>query len=447
MFNTKKHLSRRTVLRGVGVTVGLPLLDAMVPASTALAKTAAKPMAYMAAVYIPHGVADYVPVKGFQHTWTPKEAGRNFTMSPILKPLEPWRSHLTIVSGLRNKAAEAPPPHAITPGTWLTAVHPPHDQQPDIGPSVDQVAARVLSKGLPLPSIEVAGEGGGGACDPNFGCSYSGTIAFRTGTQPLPMIQDPRTVFTTLFGQGNTPKQRMAILNETGSILDFVRDSTQRLRRGLGAADQRRVNDYLESVREVERRVKGMEVKFGPGSTIKLPNAPSGIPTDYGKVLQTMFDMIRLAWQANMTRCATFMMAREVTMRTFPNLGISTAWHPTSHHHNSPVKLEKLKKIQHYMTQEFAGFVKMLAETEDGDGTLLDHAVVLYGSDMSNSDIHNHAPLPQLLMGKGCGTIKGNQNLIYPANTVHANLLLTMLRRAGVPAKSIGESTGELKEI
>jgi Protein of unknown function (DUF1552) len=447
MFITKKHLSRRTVLKGVGVTVGLPFLDAMVPASTALAKTAAKPVPYMAAVYIPHGVADYVPVPGFQHTWTPKQTGSNFTISPILKPLEPWRSHLTIVSGLRNRAAEAPPPHAITPGTWLTAVHPPHTQQPDIGPSVDQVAARVLSKGLPLPSIEVAGEGGGGACDPEFGCGYSGTIAFRTGTQPLPMTQDPRQVFTLLFGEGNTPEQRVAILNETGSILDFLRDSTQRLRQGLGAADQRRVSDYLDSVREVERRVTGMQAKFGSGKGIKLPDAPQGIPADYSQMLSTMFEMIRLAWQANMTHCATFMMAREVTMRTFPNLGISSAWHPTSHHHNSPTKLAELVKIQHYMTQQFAGFVKTLAQTEDGDGTLLDHALVLYGSDMSNSDMHNHAPLPQLLMGKACGTVKGNQNLVYPDNTVHANLLLTMLHRVGIPAKSHGDSTGVFAEI
>lgn len=447
MFITKKHLSRRTVLRGVGATIGLPLLDAMIPAGTAFAKTAAKPTPYMACIYIPHGVADYVPVPEFNHTWTPKEPGSNFTMSPILKPLEPWRSHLTIVSGLRNRAAEAPPPHAITPGTWLTAVHPPHSQQPNVGPSVDQVAGRLLSKGLPMPSIELAGEGGGGASDPVYGASYSDTIAFRTGTQPLPMIQNPRTVFTTLFGEGNTPQQRTAILQEEGSILDFVRSSVQQLRQGLGAADQRRVGDYLESVREVERRIQGMEAKFGSGKGMKLPNAPQGIPADYTKMLATMFELMRLSWQANMTHIATFMMAREVTMRTFPNLGITSAWHPTSHHHNSPEKLAELQRIQHYMTQQFAGFVKGLAETEDGEGTLLDHAVILYGSNMSNSDMHNHSPLPQLLMGKACGTIKGNQNLIYPTGTVHANLLLTMLHRVGVPAKSHGDSTGELTEI
>jgi len=439
MFITKKHLSRRTVLRGMGASVGLPLLDAMIPAGTALAQTAAKPIPYMAAIYIPHGaVAD---------AWSPKESGPSFTMSPILKPLEPYRKSLTIVSGLRNRAAEAPPPHAITPGTWLTAVHPPHSQQPDVGPSVDQVAARVLSKGLPLQSIELAGEGGGGASDPDFGASYSDTIAFRTGRQPLPMVQDPRTVFTTLFGDGNTPQQRAAILHETGSILDFVRASTQRLQQGLGAADQRRVDDYLDSVREVERRIQGMEAKFSSGKGIKLPNAPEGIPDDYGKMLETMFDMMQLAWQANMTRVATFMMAREVTMRTFPNLQVSDAWHPLSHHHNDPDNLAKLVRIQHFMTQSFAGFVKKLAETPDGDGTLLDHAIVLYGSNMANSDMHNHTPLPQVLMGHGCGTIKGGQHVVCPEDSVHANLLLTLLHRAGVPAEKHGDSTGEIKEI
>jgi Protein of unknown function (DUF1552) len=439
MFITKKHLSRRTVLQGLGASVSLPLLDAMIPAGTALAQTPAKPIPYMACIYIPHGaVAD---------NWDPKEVGRNYTMSPILQPLEPYRQYVTIVSGLRNKAAESPAPHAITPGTWLTAVHPPHSQQPDVGPSVEQVAARVLSKGLPLQSIELAGEGGGGASDPAFGASYSDTISFRTAQQPLPMIQDPRTVFTTLFGDGNTPQQRAAILRQTGSILDFVRDSTQQLQQGLGAADQRRVSDYLDSVREVERRIQGMEAKFGSGTGMKLPDAPQGIPDDYGKMLETMFEMMKLAWQANMTRCATFMMAREVTMRTFPNLNISDAWHPLSHHHNDPDNLAKLTRIQHFMTQSFAGFVKKLAETQDGAGTLLDHAIILYGSDMANSDMHNHTPLPQVLLGHGCGTIKGGQHLAYPQDSVHANLLLTMLHRAGVPAKSHGDSTGELVDI
>jgi hypothetical protein len=439
MFITKKHLSRRTVIKGMGVTFGLPLLDAMIPAGTALAATAAKATPYLACIYIPHGAV--------QDNWQPTATGTNYEMSPILKPLEPFRSHLTIVSGLRNKAAESPAPHAITPGTWLTAIHPPHQQAPDVGPSVDQVAARVLSKSTPLISLEVAGEGGGGACDPDFGCGYSGTIAFRTGSQPLPMEQDPRTVFTNLFGEGDTAQERAAILREDGSILDFVSASANDLQRSLGPADRRMVSDYLDSVREIERRVQGMQAKFASGTGMKLPNAPQGIPQDYGQMLDLMFSMMALAWQANMTRVATFMMAREVSMRTFPNLGITDAWHPLSHHGNDPDKLAKLTKLQHYLTEAFARYVKQLSETRDGDGTLLDHALILYGSDMANSDMHNHDPLPQVLLGKCCGTVKGGQHVHYPQDTPHANLLLTMLHRAGIPAKSHGDSTGDFSEI
>lgn len=443
MFITKKHLSRRTVLRGVGASIGLPLLDAMIPAGTALAKTAAKPLPYLACVYIPHGAV----ILSTDDQWTPQGNGKDFKISTILKPLEPYRKYLTVVSNLRNKPAESPAPHAIVPGTWLTAVHPPHQQAPDVGPSVDQLAARRLSQSTPLISLEVAGEGGGGACDPNFGCAYSGTIAFRTGTQPLPMIQDPRTVFIELFGQGNTPKERAAILHERGSVLDFVRTSANDLERTLGPADRRMMSSYLESVREVEQNVQRMQAKFSSGKGMKLPNAPAGIPDDYSKMLKTQFDMIKLAWQADMTHVATFMMAREVTMRTFPNLNISNAWHPLSHHHGDAEKLAKLVKIQHYMTQQFAGFIKTLAETQNGDGTLLDHSLILYGSNMSNSDVHNQHPLPELLMGHAGGTVKGEQHLTYPESTPHANLLLTMLHRVGVPAKSIGDSTGEFKEV
>ncbi len=439
MFITKKHLSRRTVLKGVGATVGLPLLDAMIPAGTALAATAAKPSPYLACIYIPHGAV--------MDNWTPKTTGTSYAMSPILKPLERFRSHLTIVSGLRNKAAESPAPHAITPGTWLTAVHPPHQQAPEVGPSVDQVAARLLSRATPLISLEVAGEGGGGACDPDFGCGYSDTIAFRTATQPLPMEQDPRTVFTNLFGEGNTAQERAAILTEDGSILDFVQASADALQRTLGPSDRRMVGDYLESVREIERRVQGMQAKFASGSGMKLPNAPEGIPEDYGQMLDLMFNMMSLAWQANMTRVATFMMAREVSMRTFPNLGITDAWHPLSHHGNDPDKLAKLTRLQFYLTNSFARFIERLSQTPDGDGTVLDHALILYGSDMSNSDMHNHDPLPQVLLGHACGTVKAGQHLQYPQDTPQANLLLTMLHRVGVPAKSHGDSTGELSEV
>lgn len=435
MFITKKHLSRRTVLKGTGVALSLPLLDAMLPARTALAKTAAKPTMHMGFMYIPMGAV--------MANWTPKQTGANYEMSPILKPLEPYRKHMTIVSNLRNKAGESPSPHAIIAGTWLACVPPPKSQTPDAGPSCDQMAAKAIGQDTPLPSVELAGEGGGGMCDPNYGCAYSGTVAFRTPTQPLPMEHDPRKAFFRLFGRGDNAQERHAIVHETGSLVDLVMHSAADLRRGLGPADQRRMNDYLDSVREIERRVHKTEAHQGSG--FKLPDAPVGVPADFGKMLDLMFGMIKLAWQAKVTRIATFMLAKEVSMRTFPNLGITAAWHPVSHHGGDPVKLAELTKIQTFLTQSFARFIKSLDETPDGDGTLLEHSIILYGSNMSNSDLHNNNPLPNAVLGHGCGTIKGGVHLHFPDNTPHANLLVTLLNRGGVPVKAVGDSTGHLE--
>jgi Protein of unknown function (DUF1552) len=437
MFITKKHLSRRTMLKGAGISLGLPLLDAMIPAGTALADTAAVAPPRMGFVYFPHGA-----VMG---NWVPTSTGTDFKISPILEPLDPYRQYMTIVSGLRNKAGESPAPHAIIAGTWLTCVHPPASQQPHVGPSADQVAAKYIGQDTPLPSIELAGEGGGGACDPSFGCAYSGTIAFRTGEQPLPMDNNPRAVFARMFGLGDTAEQRHEITQETGSVLDYVQESAKSMQQNLDPADKRMVSDYMDSVREVERRVQKMMAKEGTG--VKLPNAPDGVPDDFAKMLDTMFDMIALGWQSNTTRVASFMIAKEVSMRTYPNLSITDAFHPLSHHQNDPAKLEKLTRIQNFHTKAFGRFVKRLAETPDGNGNLLDHSIILYGSNMSNSDMHNNDPLPNVVMGHGYGKIKGGQHLHYPQDTPHANLLLTLLNRGGIPVTSHGISSGTLAEI
>ena len=437
MFITKKHISRRTMLKGTSVAVGLPLLDAMIPAGTALADTAAVAPPRMGFIYFPHGAV--------QQNWQPTAVGTDFKISPILEPLDPYKKYLTVVSGLRNKAGESPAPHAIIAGTWLTCVHPPAGQQaPNVGPSADQVAAKYIGQDTALPSIELAGEGGGGACDPSFGCSYSGTIAFRTGTQPLPMENNPRSAFVRMFGQGDTAEQRHEITLETGSILDYVREDAANLQRRLDPADKRMVSDYLDSVREIETRIQKMSSQ---GSGTKLPNAPDGVPEDFGKMLDTMFDMIALGWQSNTTRVATFMIAKEVSMRTYPNLKITDAFHPLSHHQNDPAKLEKLTRIQNFHTQAFARFVKRLAETQEGNGNMLDHSIILFGSNMSNSDMHNNDPLPSAVLGLGNGKIKGGQHLHYPQDTPHANLLLTLLNRAGVPVTSHGISNGLLAEV
>ena len=437
MFITKKHLSRRTMLKGAGISLGLPLLDAMIPAGTALADTAAVAPPRMGFVYFPHGAV--------MSNWVPTATGTDFKITPILEPLDPYRQYMTVVSGLRNKAGESPAPHAIIAGTWLTCMHPPASQQPHVGPSADQVAAKYIGQDTPLPSIELAGEGGGGACDPSFGCAYSGTIAFRTGEQPLPMDNNPRAVFARMFGLGDTAEQRHEITQETGSVLDYVQESAKSMQQNLDPADKRMVSDYMDSVREVERRVQKMMAKEGTG--VKLPNAPDGVPDDFAKMLDTMFDMIALGWQSNTTRVASFMIAKEVSMRTYPNLSITDAFHPLSHHQNDAGKLEKLTRIQNFHTKAFGRFVKRLAETPDRNGNLLDHSIILYGSNMSNSDMHNNDPLPNVVMGHGYGKIKGGQHLHYPQDTPHANLLLTLLNRGGIPVTSHGISSGTLAEI
>ena len=437
MFITKKHLSRRHVLQGLGVAVSLPLLDAMIPAGVALANTAAAPKPRIGFTYFPHGA--------IQARWQPGQTGTDFELPQILKPFEPFKQHMTVVSGLRNKAGESPSPHAIIAGTWLGCVHPPMSQQPNAGTSADQVAAKYIGQDTTLPSIELAGEGGGGACDPQFGCSYSGTIAFRTPTQPLPMENNPRKAFYRLFGQGDNASERHEIIEETGSILDMVTQSAADLKRQLGTSDKRMVDDYLDSVRELERRVAKQQEKEKSG--LKLPDAPTGVQEDFGKVLDTMFEMQVLAYQANVTRVTTFMMAKEVSMRTYNQIGVSDAFHPLSHHQNDPAKLDRLAKVQTYHSEAYARFLKRMSTTQDGDGTLLDHSILVFGSNMSNSDMHNNDPLPIAVFGRGYGKIKGGQHLHYPQDTPLANLWLTLLQRAGIPLETHGISTGVLSEV
>jgi hypothetical protein len=438
MFITKKHLSRRTFLRGAGVTIGLPLLDAMVPAWTALAQTAAAPRPRMGFMYLPHGA--------IMEQWTPTAEGAGFELTPILKPLAPFQKQLTIVSGLENKPAIAPPVHALNPGTWLSCVTPREGQEPHGGVTVDQMAAAHLGQDTPLPSLEVATEGrggNGGACDRSYGCSYGATISFRTPTTPLPMESDPRKLFERLFGQGDTPQERQAIARQYASILDLVAAEASELRRSLDAQDRARLGDYLESVREIERRVRQMEAR--DLSSLDLPHVPVG--STFDERLTLMFDMVALAYQANLTRVFSFMMAGEASNQTYNHVGVSDAFHPLSHHQNDKAKKERLVKIQTYHTQAFAKFVAKLAAMPDGDGSMLDHAILLYGSNMSNSNAHDEFPLPTIVVGGGCGKIKGGQHLRYPDRTQLSNLLLTLLERAGVPADKVGNSTDVVSEL
>ncbi len=437
MYITRKFLSRRAVLRGAGASLALPLLDAMIPAATALGATAAAPMPRMGFIYFPHGA--------IMKSWMPEQTGTGFTMSPILKPLEPYRAQLTIVSGLRNKGGESSDPHGIMAGTWLSC-YGVKDRKDDLGTTADQLAARQFGAGTPLPSLELSGEGGAATCAQNGGgCGFGSTTAFRTPFQPLPMEDNPRKVFFALFGQGDDTKERKAILAETGSLLDYVMGEGKALNQRIGAADRARLSDYLDSVREVESRVQRLAVS--KSMTMNLPNAPEGIPDQFADEVGALFDLIALAWQTNQTRVASMMIAKEISMRTYPNLQITEAFHPLSHHGNDPDKITRLVQIQNYHTQLFAKFIDKLSKTEDGDGSLLDHSIILYGSNMSNSDLHNNDPLPNAILGRGYGRIKGGQHLHFPQDTPHANLLLTLLNRAGVETPALGNSSGQFAEI
>jgi hypothetical protein len=427
MFLTRKRLSRRAVLKGAGATIALPLLDAMIPARTALAQTAAAPSPRLGFVYFPHGA--------LQEHWEPVRTGRDFDFPYILEPLAPFRDHVTVVSGLRNKGGESSSPHGIIEETWLNCVSPRlRNAKTGVGVTVDQIAARHLGQTTPLPSMELCGEPGG-------------MISFRTPDQALPMESNPRKAFLSMFGQGDSTEERQAILNTTTSLLDYVRESTARLNRTLDAADRARVSDYLDSVREVEVRVKRLqdsaELRGG------LPDSPLGPPEDFGELLGVQFEMIALAWQTNRTRIASLKMVEEASMRTYPNLGVHEAFHPTSHWGGFPDRVANLRLIQNYHTAIFASFVRRLSEMPDGNGSVLDHSLILFGSNMANSDAHNNDPLPQVLIGRG-GGVKGGQHVKYPQDTPHANLLVTILDRAGAPAREFekfADNTGTLSEL
>ena len=424
----KKHISRRAVLKGVGASIALPMLDAMNPAATAWAQTAAgsTPKRF-AFIGFPHGA--------IMDRWSPPQTGTNYEMSPILQPLEPFRKDLTIVSGLRNKPAETPEPHGYIEMTWLTCVKPwDHGVAgPDSGVSADQFAARHIGQETRLPSLELTTAMGGAR------------IAWRTPTQSLPQEGNPRAVFQKLFGYGDTDKERADILAETGSILDRVKGQAARLQANLGVRDRVIVSDYLDSVREIERRVQMASQK--DMSNLEIPDAPVGTPNDITAHFALMFDLMALAFQADITRVITFSMDREASMRTYTNLGISEGFHPLSHHGSQAAKMDKLVQIQRYHTEVFAKFIDRLSKAKEADATVLDHSTIVFGSNMSNSDRHNNDPLPAAILGHANGKIKGGQHLKYPQDSRFADLLVTLFDRNNIPIQKIGDSGGILSEV
>ncbi|MFM1886190.1 MAG: hypothetical protein RL026_1347 [Pseudomonadota bacterium] len=440
MFITRKHLSRRAVLRGAGCAVALPFLDAMVPAATALAKTAAAAKPRLGFFYFPHGAV--------MEFFTPKATGRNFDLPPIIEPLAPYQDYLTVISNLGNKPAESRAVHALVPATWLSCTHPKEGLEPHMATTIDQIAAKYLGQDTPWPSLETAtaqGHGVGSACERGYGCSYSGTLSFSTASTPLPVESNPRQLYLRLFGQGDSLQERAFLQQQTASLLDMISDEFNSLHRQLGAADRRTLDDYLTSVREIERRVKNNAQ--GDLSRITLPEAPGATSESFDEHLKLMFDLIALAYQGNLTRIQSFMLAPEVSEQTYTHIGVPDAFHAISHHANDPAKKERLAKIQRYHVEVFARFLGTLSRIQDGEGSLLDNSILLFGSNMSNSNAHNQYPLPTTLLGKGAGTIRGNQHINFAERTPLANVLLTIMQRAGVPIDRVGDSTGAIAEV
>ena len=445
MFITKKHISRRTLLKGAGVSLALPLLDAMVPAATALAQTAAVPKLRTGFFYIPHGAIMGNTVHGpSMDRWTPSGAGADFKLSTILAPLEPYKKYVTSFGNLQN-AATAGSVHSFTPATWLSATRPDTGApRAHMATTLDQVIAKIIGQETPLPSLEVAAEttvqsaaGGGG---------YYSTLSFRDAESPLPMEPNPRKVFLQLFGEGDTPQERATINTRTNSLLDLILEGTKSLKGRLGNGDRAVLDGYLESVREVERRTQKAAAK--DLSAFTIPEAPVGELDAFAEQVKLMFDLVALAYQADLTRVASYIMAAEGTNRTYNHIGVPDSFHPVSHHANDLTRIDKLAKIQTWHLEQFAGFVKKMAETPDGQGSLLDHSIFMYGSNMSNSDRHDNYPEPNIVVGGGNGKMRlGGQHVVLPERTPIANLHLTLLQKVGVERDRFGDSTGTIADV
>lgn len=437
MIITKKQLSRRTLLKGLGVTVALPFLDAMVPAFAQTSKSAANSKSNFMFVYFPHGA--------HRAEWTPKSEGANFEFSRILKPLEPLREYVTVVSGL-NLAAITVSGHFISNAMYLNGVVPKPDRTSQIlaGKTVDQIIAEKFGQETPLPSLEVCTEdisAVGGSCDSGLPCAFANSISWRDTTTPLPMEMDPKVVFSRMFGEadGDSQADRLNRWTNDRSILDAITRSVDRLRPKLGQRDQGRLDDYLQSVREIERRVQRSATA---SDGLQIPTAPNGVPESYPEHVELLLDLQMLAYQGNITRVSSFMMARELSEQTYPQIGVPDGHHSVSHNGEMPDMVEKYVKINTYHVQLFADFLKKMQATPDGDGTLLDHSMILYGSGMGNSNLHAHEQIPILVAGGASGRLKGNRHIVAKAGTPLSNLHVGFLDTAGVPTDKLGDSTG-----
>jgi hypothetical protein len=451
MIITKMALPRRTFLRGLGAAFALPLLDAMVPAFSTTARGAGKPVCRLGFVYVPNGVA----MNDAHNFWTPTGAGTNFELSPILAPLTPHRDRLTIVSGLAQKQAESlgdgNGEHTRACASWLNGIHPKKTEGADIslGATADQIAAAELGKDTVLPSMEmIASEIDlvlGGQCEAGYSCAYMNTVSWQSPTTPLPAENNPSVVFERLFGQGGTPDERLDRMRRKRSLLDRVNQDLARLQRTLGPGDRARITEYLDAVREIERRIQMAEERNAE-STLPVPDRPVGIPTRFDDHLKLLYDLQWLAYQGDLTRVFTLMYGRELNSRSYPEIGISEPHHGLSHHGDKPEQIEKFSRLNNFQVDLFGYFLEKLRSTPDGDGSLLDHSILLYGGAMSNPNVHLHVNLPLLLAGGGAGTLKGGRHLSFnPADNVPmTNLLVSVLEKGGVRIDKLGDSTGRI---
>jgi len=442
MIVTKLALPRRTFLRGMGATLALPLLDAMIPALTATAKTAANPVRRLGFVYIPMGsnIAQ----------WTPQGEGKITELSPTLSSLTPFLDQVTVLSNLELKNAYSVSNHATANCTFLSGVRakPTAGSDYELSVTVDQIAAKQISHDTPLPSLELATDFNYvvGNCDNGYACVYMNTVSWSTPTTPLPTEANPRVVFERMFGDGGTAAERQKELRKSASILDWLTGDMATLQQKLGSGDRTRVSNYLDSIREVERRIQRAETQDSEALPTALER-PVGAPQLWDDHVKLMFDLQVLALQADITRVITFQLAREVSTRTYPQIGVADAHHPMSHHANDPEKLAKLAKINAYHVSLFAYFLDKLKSTPDGDGSLLDHSMYLYGSGMGNPNVHDHSKLPILVAGGASGQLKGGRHIVLPESTPMTNLLLTMMDKAGVTLDKFADSTGKIQAL
>ncbi|MDE0110512.1 MAG: DUF1552 domain-containing protein [Bryobacterales bacterium] len=442
MIVTKKALPRRTFLRSTGVTLSLPLLDAMVPSMTALAKTPAKPVRRLGFVYMPMG-SDI-------SRWTPPgESGKLGELSSTLSSLTPVSDHLTVLTNMELKNSY-PGTHATSNAGFLSAAKAKWTESTDyhLGTTVDQIAAKQIGQQTRLPSLEMAMDlmSMVGQCDNGFACVYQNNLSWSSPTTPLPAEAHPRLVFERLFGEGGTSAERREALRRKASLLDWVMDDTARLQAELGSEDRAKVDQYLDSIREVERRIQKAEAET---ETSELPDLdrPAGVPVAYSDHAKLMFDLQVLAMQADITRVITFQLARETSTRTYPEVGVPEPHHPLTHHGNNPEKIAKVAKINAFHVSLFAGFLEKLKSTPDGDGSLLDHTLYLYGSGMGNPNVHDHTNLPILVAGGAAGSMQGGRHIKYDEPTPLANLHLTLLEKVGIHLDSFGDSQGTIDEL